>query len=330
MRGLALACILLPAFTLPLAGQNAAVDDTAAAYVAADGYVPVEPADLETELAPRLAMPADMASSDVSAVEAALLLVDLAEALRPEAGFIPRLRYVVRVGIEAIDGIELSFVEVERYNLGPAIRLETVAAYGEENTAAPDAFGVGPHVAWRFVTQPAAKSSALLLAAGRKEISEDEAMGRNCLPRPCLSLAPLDDLADWLLVEDGNDTPPPSSYMIAVPETAGGDGEEIEPAALASRLALAAGLAVAGDGPAGPYVAWQLRPSAGAPSRTPFLAVVIDRNLGQEIMTDAALGVSKRGKDSEEFWLRLFGGMQSGAFHGVLQRVDGQLRHAQP
>ncbi|ODT47839.1 hypothetical protein [Devosia sp. 63-57] len=63
--------------------------------------------------------------ADISPFEKALLLTDLQE--EP----LPRLRYLLRYNQQTVDGVVLSLISVERFNLGPAIRVETALAYGE-------------------------------------------------------------------------------------------------------------------------------------------------------------------------------------------------------
>src|SRR5690606_4353969 len=118
-----------------------------------------------------------------------LLLIDSME--EP----LSRVRYMVRYGQMIRDDAPLSFVTVERYNFGPIIRRQVVDAYGEENADEPEAFGVGPHVAWRIVTMPLMGQAAAVVEAARREIGDEEAGALDCAGRLCLSYDPaLDEI----------------------------------------------------------------------------------------------------------------------------------------
>ena len=312
-----------PAVLLALAGATDApakplsVDGAAAAYVTREGYASVDPAELDQALAMLLNESRRRAErdADLSAMEQALLLVDLEE--RP----LQRARHVLRYGQQTIDRVDVSFIDLQRYNLGPAIRLDAIDSYGAENVADAEAFGVGPHVAWRFVMLPTAKLSALLLAASRREIADEEAAGRNCLPRACPSLDPIDDLADWSDPQTAAGLPPtPYPFVVS---TAHDDTvpDEIAPAAQALELAIAAGIASPGaDG-----LLWSFPERAGHSSPDPFVVVVIDRNLGQEAMSAAVLGIAKVDKDHDQRWVRLSGGVSDGLAVQTISEAAGPL-----
>lgn len=251
--------------------------------------------------------------ADITALEKALLLIDMAE---PP---LPRVRYAVRLSQRTEGHVPISLVEVHRFNLGPAIRAETAESYGEENTADADVFGVGPHVAWRYAMQPSTKASAILLAAGRKEVADADAEDTSCFGRGCLSLDTADDLKPWV------EAPPQTANLPALPYAAiiaSGSGEnrqeEEVPAAIALSMAVAMGLAMAdSDG-----VMW----TAGDPDTdSPHIVLVIDRNTGQEIMTEAVMGVAKIGKDDDERWLRRTGGVFDGAVEAFFQTATGPM-----
>lgn len=289
------ALTLVLAGLAPAQGQDA-VDQAAAAYIGVTGFQAQALENLEGALGDLIgADPAAMIpkDADVSPIEKALLLLDTQETP------VSRARYVLRYNQESIANVELSFIDVQRYNLGPTIHEQTVADYGADNTAPLEVFGVGPHVEWRFVTQPTAKQAALLLAASRREISDAEAAAADCLPRLCLSLEPLDGLAHWSDSADSEQPPLPVAYPPIGPADEG--SSEVAPAYQALELAIAAGLASA----SAEDVVWTLPERQGADTDSPFLVVLIDRNLGQETMSDAALGVAKLGLDSDERWTRV-------------------------
>ncbi|NDW05709.1 hypothetical protein [Jiella pacifica] len=314
---------VFPAVLLVLAGATDApakplsVDGAATAYVMRDGYASIDPAELDQALMTLLGESGGRVEpgADLSAIEQALLLVDLEE--QP----LQRARYVLRYGQQTIDRVEVSFIDLQRYNLGPAIRLDAIDSYEAENVADAEAFGVGPHVAWRFVTQPTAKLSAMLLTASRREIADEEAAGRNCLPCACLSLDPIDDLADWSDPQTAAALPPtpyPSVVSTVHDDTV---TDEIAPAAQALELAIAAGIAAQGaDG-----LLWSFPERAGHSSPDPFVVVVIDRNLGQETMSDAVIGIAKVDKDHDQRWVRLSGGVFDGRVVQTISEAAGPL-----
>lgn len=115
-----------------------------------------------------------------------------------------RVRYRLRYGVRwvqqppAADPVPFSYIEVIRFNLGPAIRQELVQALGEENVADAAQFGAGPHVGWRFVTRPLMGNRAMIAAAGRREFNARAAGGLNCFAVSCLATASnIDTAAPW-------------------------------------------------------------------------------------------------------------------------------------
>ncbi|MET3926922.1 hypothetical protein [Devosia sp. 2618] len=291
------------------------IDDRALAFVSTEHaeVLPLqyinEALDDMVDADPTAMIPAD---ADISPIEKALLLIDTQE--EP----LPRARYVLRYNREIVDGVELSLVAIDRYNLGPAIRAETALSYGEENTANAEEFGIGPHVRWRFATQPTAKLAALLLAASREEISEKQAKRGNCFGRTCLSLDPLDVVADWAEWTQYETPLPEVVYPTVLSNLFNGEATELAPALVALETAQAAGLA---DG-----LAWTLPEKQGGDNDTPFIVVIVDRNLGQEVMSDVALGVAKMGLDSEEHWTRISGGIFDGVPTQNLTTAEGPLK----
>lgn len=302
----------------PVFAQDA-VDGAAVDFVTQEGFEVLPLEHIEGGLAdmlggdPEAMIPADV---DISPIEKALLLLDTQE--EPAV----RVRYLLRYNEQTVDGVTLSLISVERYNLGPTIREETIAAYGAENTAGPEAFGIGPHVRWRFVTQPTAKVPALLLAASRQEISNKSASRTSCLIRTCLSLAPLDEFADWSEWTPHDTALPVVAYDAILEGALDAEQTEIAPAALALQLAIDAGLAEQGaDG-----TVWTMPERQGGEHESPYLVVLIDRNLGQEIMSDGALGVAKLGLDSVETWTRLSGGVFDGVAMQSEAHAEGPLQ----
>lgn len=226
---------------------------------------------------------------EASPLEKALLLVD---ALEPA---LPRTRTMVRYG-QMMDGdVPYSFVTVERYNFGPAIRQMAIEDYGAENVDEPEVFGVGPHVAWRVVTMPVMGQQAALVAVSRGEIADETAQVTDCGGRLCLAFEPLpDDLHQWR--ETG------TAIELSSPYEAKTADDVAAPARIAAELAIAAGIAASHDG----RMSWNgpEQPEA-ARDAGPFLFVTLDRDLGQETSIDAMLGQTLLNDDAvAELWHR--------------------------
>lgn len=268
-----------------------AVDDAVATFINEDGFAPDDVAELDVLLLKAFLPSGGAMRPDEFAgpLEKSLLLVDT---LEPR---LPRVRYMLRYGQMIQDGTPVSFVTVERYNLGPTIRADVAAAYGEDNVDTPEAFGVGPHVAWRIVTMPLMGQAAALMEASRQEIPDSEAALTDCAGRPCLSTDRLiDDLLPWQEYEADIDI---NTAFPSVNEAGASD-----PAFAAAELAVASGLStVEGDKP---YWNGPEQPEA-VRFHEPFLFVTIDYDLGQDTMVDAMLGQTQLNDDSiEEIWHR--------------------------
>lgn len=291
----------------------------AASFISSQGFTAVEQGvlPLEKRLQDSLMKTGAVSGNgQLTALEKALLLVDLEE--KP----LQRVRYVVRLGQQVDGGGPLTLVEVDRYNLGPASRAEAIEAYGEEYTADPEDFGVGPHVSWRFIMRPAGPGTVELLAAGRREVPEEEAAKASCVGRSCLSLDLIDDLKTWKDASSGSFTVPKRAYP-AVIATGEGDerGEEEAPAHVALELALMLGAVRADQN----GVQWVGDLPAGAMSASSLPVIVIDRNTGQETMTDAIMGMAGSGDGLGQRWVRRTGGVFDGAVDARFQTTRGLI-----
>ncbi|HSH27185.1 MAG TPA: hypothetical protein VK972_05400, partial [Wenzhouxiangella sp.] len=129
-------------------------------------------------------------------------------ALDQTEGRLERVRFRLRYGQDeasappAAAPVPVSFVQIERFNLGPAVREALVQAHGAENVAAAAEFGVGPHVSWRLVTRPVMGQQADIVAVSRREISDADARAQTCFHAPCLSTAPvIKQAAPWSAME---------------------------------------------------------------------------------------------------------------------------------
>lgn len=267
------------------------VDDAIAAFISKDGFQSQNVDAVDDKMMPLYkerpgAMRPD---SSVNVFEKALLVT---EAMEPS---LPRVRYFLRYGQMIQDETPVSFVTVERYNLGPAIHKSVVEEYGAENADEPEAFGVGPHIAWRIVSIPMMGSESAFLEVARREIPEAEAHARDCGGRGCLSLDVLtDEMQRWEEFEPGIDL----AKRISVKTDRGA----ASPSVAIAELLMAAGL----TGDASGEIAWYgpEHPEAARGS-DPFIFVNIDFDLGQEANVDAMLGQTLLNDDSiAELWYR--------------------------
>lgn len=153
-------------------------------------FTAIEPATLEDAEYYSAARFPDMGGSafhpdaDLPAPVRAVLLVDAEEPALAHA------RYRVRHDLVAPTtegGEPRAYVEVVRFNLGPVIR-EDLATQDPALPLAPlEAFGTGPHVAYRFTMGAVQGIQASVLEAERREVRADEAGAMDCLGAPCLN-----------------------------------------------------------------------------------------------------------------------------------------------
>lgn len=321
---LSLALAVLAACPVSPAHADSA-DDAATSFVKAKGF------EVFTDTAV-LADILDMAladtgkarkDADVTAVEKALLLLEANER------FVPRARYAARIGIAFHGEIPVSFVEVERYNLGPLIWQETVDAYGAENTAPVEEFGEGPHVIWRIATQPNTKAAAILLAASRREIGDGEAAVRDCVARTCLSLDPIEFMTEWSQAPAFDIAMPALAYgnQVAAGEEDDGsstaDFEGQQSTALAA-LQLSAAARLASVNETG--VMWTAEPLQGFGPDKPFAEYAIDRNLGQDLGSEGILRVAPMDGDLGERWVRIAASGMDDGVPPALWSAEGELK----
>jgi hypothetical protein len=214
-------------------------------------------------------------------------------ALEGSEGTLERVRYRLSYGIEMIEQppsaapVPMSFVQVDRFNLGPAIREELIGSLGADVVAPPHAFGEGPHISWRLITRPLMGNKAIILAAGRAELSDAEARDAACLGVSCLSLHSIaDEAAPWSAMED-------RVLALDVPYEAQRDGLPTPTAAI-DALIDEDEFVEAGH----QYVIPQI-PAA-------FLETVIEINLGQDVGVDAAMRWGELRDDSiAAIWRRI-------------------------
>ncbi len=250
------------------------IDEHIQSFINADGFLPVDGPALEMELSSLWTDASSISPGGlVGPIEKAMLIADGATDAH-------RTRTLISYGqiVEEEDGAPLpySFVELRHYNLGQIIRSNTIDAYGEGDVADEAAFGLGDHLAWRFVFRPMMGHSALLMDASRRVISETEAAESDCEGRACLDpYASIDDLVSWTEIHGQIPTWPPL-YPTH-------DGEISAPAYAISRLAVFGFWANAEGG----YYQWTggEHPEA-ARGYAPYRFISIDRDLGQESAID--------------------------------------------
>ncbi len=250
------------------------------AYTDGIGWSPSEAGPLAKALQAGLNEAAGGAGS-VGPLEAALLL------FADRENDLPRVRMLVRYGQVTLRGDGktrvVSLVEVERYNLGPALRAQAVEEYGEDNVDEVAAFGEGPNVAWRYVFVPGQGRAAELLAAARQEIPDSDTERADCLGRGCLDLAvPLDELVRFDPAEA-----PPTDWAAPYPAEENGLAS---PARATAELELHLGVATLIEG----EYDWNgLEQPESAPDGTPFLFLQFEKGLGQDEGSDAVLALTE-------------------------------------
>ncbi|MFA5522422.1 MAG: hypothetical protein WCY98_11980 [Castellaniella sp.] len=147
-----------------------------------------------------------MPDADMSPLEMAVALVDHHEGALPHARY--RIGYRAQFAIvEDYTAPPLAYVEVMRFNLGPARHASVVADYGAENAAPVEEFGVGPHVVWRFLMGSVQGRLSDVFDAARGIIDDAQVQAMDCLGVPCMSLEDVEDSSDgWhtLVMDDDN------------------------------------------------------------------------------------------------------------------------------
>lgn len=275
MHGFSLAAFAL---TSALAAAAATVPSAVQAepssrFVGQDGYTAMDADRVWSELNDALAgdsrQSAMRPAGEIGPMPVAML------ALQASEPGLERVRYRLRHGTDWVEPMAgrppqaVNYVEVVRFNLGPSIRQELVDASRGEAVGDAEAFGVGPHVGWRFVTNTVMGNRAIISAAGRMELDDAAARAETCLGAPCLSTASaIEAMAPWSDMEPASVT---SGFQLV--ESGGG----VLPAAQAIELLLGEIDGIETDG------------APGAPA-IPDLVIeaVVETNLGQDLGLDSA------------------------------------------
>ena len=212
-------------------------------------------------------------------VARAILLLEAYE------GVLPRVRYKLEYrrapSPDENFPLEIGHIQLTRFNLGPELRRQAVSAYGAESVAPAKAFGVGPHVRWRLVLQPAMTQVADVVAISRRVLSDAEAEAIDCLGTPCLSTDPACGPEDgWKPLPS-----PPATATVS----------RSRPAIAAADL----GEALQGDAAYG-------ESSEGGSDSEPQLILVISAGIDGQDPPVAAVGQVPNALDDaiEQYWIR--------------------------
>lgn len=295
------ALVLAVGLCLGAAPGVALADETERAFMSAAGFTHLEPAALEAKLA-------GAAGVDLGPVDKAVALLDALEKA------LPRVRYRVTLGHKPVpqdNGATtlVAFVEIHRFNLGPAIRRDAVSSYGAENVAPATGFGVGPHVAMRLTFSGMRGALAVIREAARMPVPERAARSLRCLTVSCLALDSAGDRPDW---QDKDWASPPP---FAKPREDGTIGSTD-----IARQALA-GIDL-----------WDERGTwrepetpESVPFGQPFITLVIDRDLGQDSGVSGIVRYAELMDDSiAELWARV--DVMGGAAHTRFINVPRKRR----
>lgn len=144
--------------------------------------------------------------ADLDPITRAVLFFETQEVPLPHARY--RITYSTNVSTEVPEA-QQDYVEVTRYNVGPARRNDLLAFVPGGQVADPAEFGVGPNVSWRFAMAPVMGNRAGLMHASRKEVPAAQAQGADCLGEPCLGLIdPVGPNMNWKPVPQPQLGPP--------------------------------------------------------------------------------------------------------------------------
>jgi len=277
--GLAVASAAAPA----LAGQPPP-------FTEAQGYERVDHERALRSLTASLPQTASIfpAGGDLNPLTKSMLL------LENEEGVVAHARYRIRYGLEGRTGtpggqaVPFSFVQVDRFNLGNVIHSAVVLSHEEAYTAPAEAFGAGEHVSYRLVLRPVQGRVADPVAIGRQVIADDVAGAMRCLAVSCLELASVGEGAAHWRDHDGQGTGFDRPYKDIR------DGV-YTPAAMADLLALEVGGARIDDG----RLSWTgFEEPESVRGGQPFMEIVMDVNLAQDVGLEAVLRLGHLMDDS--------------------------------
>jgi hypothetical protein len=253
-----------------------------------EGYHRVDTQILSDTLLTNLDQPEETvfrADSNISPPGKALLIFEYME---PEASHYRfKINYVEKK-VEAPPAaapVIVSFIKIDRLNLGEAFRSHLKEIYGEENIAPVEYFNPGPHLSWRFVTRPVMGQSAHIVGASRKVISDRSVSAIDCMRQSCLETGSIiEKMLPW-----SHETEIEIGFDPAYKKTSNG---LLSPSASTELLFLKTGAANI----SGPHFYWRgiIQSDFSCPSseQQPQSIAILEHGLGQDITSDAALFVS--------------------------------------
>lgn len=261
------------------------LDEEVAAFIEAEGFVRQDVMALETALSDNWLDTVSVSPGGlVGPIEKAVMIAD--EAI-PSTRTRTEISYGEIIADDNGAPLPVSFITVRHFNLGEVIRAETAEAYGEENTAGIEEFGLGDHMEWRFVFHPLMGNTAVMLDASSRVIPADEAEISHCGGRLCLD--------PYMGFEDVEWEEIPAT-LPAWPELYPTVSDEIAtPAHAIAQLAVLGFWANVESG----FYQWTggEHPESIRGS-DPYRFIDIDRNLGQEVSIDTAWRETQVNDDS--------------------------------
>lgn len=255
---------------------------------------PLDQAKFDVAMTEFLALEAGYEAVDVDALELALqvMLPETGSVFSPtgaldalskavmvveaEEGRLERSRYQLSVRLVTVEYADVPapsqylFVAADRFNIGPVVHAQLALELGADVVAPVEEFGVGPNVSWSFVMQPVQGHQAMLVAASRKVLSDEEAAWSACLYGLCLSVGWERGPQAWDTVET-----PAFEELAPVFDLAVGEWELLNPEVMAAVVSAAAGFD-------------PLMSEVSGPERV-IAQMVIDKNVGQDWSVAAVL-----------------------------------------
>lgn len=220
--------------------------------------------------------------ADLDPITRAVLLVEHLENKLPHTRY--QIHYSINTSTE-VPELKHDYLEINRYNLGPALREDLLLSIPKEHVADPHEFGLGPHVSWRFVMAPTMGMRADLLYASRKEIPSNEAVNTTCFNESCLSLQdPSGPTAHWISIP-----PPPLPPQPYTTKNAWGLSQ---PAAIAQEL--------------GAPLLHEMEDALPYTPDAPHFTFIISHNIAGQEASSAALAVQHIVLDDSiaEIWIK--------------------------
>lgn len=219
--------------------DEAAFDEAMSEFLALEaGFEAVDVDDLELGLTVMLPDTGSVFSPTgaLDALTKAVMVVELQE------GRLERSRYQLSVRLMNVEYAgspapsQYLFVTADRFNIGPVIHAQLVEELGADVVAPVEEFGVGPNVNWNFVMQPVQGHQAMLVAASRSVLTDEEAAWSACLYGLCLSVGWERAPEAWETVET-----PAFEDLAPMFDLAVGEWELLDPEVMAAVVVAAAG-----------------------------------------------------------------------------------------